>query len=420
MSTESEQSISCPECGATINVNEILAHKIRDDLKQQYESQMSAERKKNEDKAIQVEKQGRELKRQQELLQQSINDGVSKLLASEKAKLTSAIKKQLEDESSDQVKSMQAELAQKSEQLKDLNKTKAQLEKLKREKDELRESIEAESQLKLNEELKKEKARIEKTVTDKVQLKISEKENVIEQLRVQLQEAQRKAEQGSMQLQGEVQELAIEEWLSTSFPFDTITEVKKGARGADCVQIVNTATRENCGSIYYESKRTKDFQPSWIEKFKADLRSKGANIGVIVTEAMPKGMERLGLRDGIWVCSFDEFKGLCVVLRESIVKISDAVASQENKGEKMILLYDYLTSIQFKSQIEAIVEGFTQMHNDLSTERRVMESAWKKREKQIDKVLLNTNHMYSSIRGIAGSAVAAIPQLELTALEHLE
>ena len=216
-----------------------------------------------------------------------------------------------------------------------------------------------------------------------------------------------------MQTQGEVQELAIEDWLTDKFPLDVIQEIKKGERGADCLQIVHTRTHQNCGTIYYESKRSKSFQPGWVEKFKSDIREKNADIGVLVTEVMPPDMERLGLMEGVWICSYDEFKGLCTVLRESIIQLSTAIVTQENKGDKMGMLYDFLTSNEFKLQIEAIVEGFTQMKTDLESEQRSMRSIWKKREKQIDKVLLNTTDMYGSIRGIAGNAVQAIPLLEL-------
>ncbi|MBW2263648.1 MAG: DUF2130 domain-containing protein, partial [Deltaproteobacteria bacterium] len=259
----------------------------------------------------------------------------------------------------------------------------------------------------------REKKSIRKTLEENVQLKVMEKEHVIEQLKSQLQEAQRKAEQGSMQVQGEVQELAIQEWLESRFPLDTIEEIKKGQRGADCLQVVNTRSRTSCGTIYYESKRTKAFQPAWIEKFKNDIRERGADIGVLVTEAMPADMDRMGLREGVWICSFEDFKGLSAVLRDSIVRMSTAIAAQENKGDKMGMLYDYLTSNEFRLQIEAIVEGFTQMQSDLEAEKRAMHSIWKKREKQIEKVLISTNHMYSSVRGIAGSAVQSVPLLEL-------
>jgi hypothetical protein len=234
----------------------------------------------------------------------------------------------------------------------------------------------------------------------------------------QLKEALKKAEQGSMQLQGEAQELAIEEWLATEFPLDSIDEIKKGVKGADCLQIVNTHSRQNCGSIYYESKRTKAFGGAWIEKFKDDIREKDANIGVLVTETMPTGMEQMGLVDGVWVCTFTEFKGLSHVLRESLISISRAVATQENRGDKMEMLYDFLTSNEFRHQIGGIVEGFTQMQSDLDSEKRSMQSIWKKREKQIQKVLQNTTNMYGSVKGIAGTAIQSVPQLELPAPEE--
>ncbi|HSH64587.1 MAG TPA: DUF2130 domain-containing protein, partial [Bacteroidia bacterium] len=313
----------------------------------------------------------------------------------------------------EQMALIQKELSEKSEQIKELNKTKGEIEKLKREKDELKEAIEAEAQKALNQKLSEEKDRIRKSEQEKNELVVKELQKQLEDQRKLTEEMKRKQEQGSMQLQGEVQELAIEEWLKVNFPFDTLTEIKKGARGGDCLQIINTQTYQNCGCIYYESKRTKDFQPSWIEKFKADMRVKNATFGVLVTEALPKGVERLSQKDGIWICTYEEFKALCFVLRESVILISQAGVVQENKGEKMSLLYDFLTGNEFRMQVEAIVEGFTQMQSDLDMERRAMEGIWKKREKQIQKVLLNTTYMYSAIRGIAGNAVGSIQALEL-------
>jgi hypothetical protein len=284
---------------------------------------------------------------------------------------------------------------------------------LKREKDELKSIAEAEAQKRLSEILAQEREKIKKSEEDKNELRIKELMMQLEKQKELTEEMRRKQEQGSMQLQGEVQELAIEEWLMSKFPLDTIDEIKKGARGGDCIQIVNTHSRQNCGKIYYESKRTKDFQPSWIEKFKADMREKGADIGVLVTEAMPSGLERMGMYDGIWICTFDEFKGLSGVLRESMIQLSLAVASQENRGDKMHLLYDYLTSNTFRMQVEAIVEGFSSMKNALESEKRSMQRIWKEREKQIDKVITNTIDMHASIRGIAGSAIQPVQALEL-------
>ena len=310
---------------------------------------------------------------------------------------------------------MRDELAEKSEKVKELNKARADIERMKREADELRQRVELETEQRVTERLNNERERIRKEEEGRSSLQLAEREKIIDQLKDQLSEAQRKAEQGSSQLQGEVMELAIEDWLAQEFPLDTIEEIKKGVQGADCVQIVNSRQHQNCGTIYYESKRAKNFSPAWIEKFKADIRDRNADIGVLVTAAMPPGMARMGLKDGIWICSFEEFKGLSAVLRQSLVTLHDAVAAEDNKGDKMVMLYGFLTSNEFRMQIEAIVEGFTQMKTELDSEKRAMQSIWKKREKQIDKVLLNTNHMYSSIRGIAGSAIQAVPQFELPA-----
>ena len=407
------KKIECPNCGYEIDVNEILYHQLDEELKKKYNDELAKERKNYEGKERQLEALRDKFEKEKSELDSIVADQVKAELKNEKAKLELSIKKKLEDEQADQIKELQNELDDKSEKVKELNKSKSEIERLKREKDELRDKIELESEKKLNEELKKEREIIRKAEEAKATMKLSERELVINQLKEQLQEAQKKAEQGSMQIQGEAQELVIEEWLTSHFPLDTVEEIKKGAQGADCLQIVNTRTTHNCGSIYYESKRTKSFQPAWIEKFKSDIREKNANIGVLVTEVMPSDMDRMGLRDGIWVCTFDEFKALCTVLRESIIQVSRVISTQENKGDKMGMLYDFLTSNEFRLQIEAIVEGFTQMQSDLESEKRSMNGIWKKREKQIQKVIINTTHMYSSIKGIAGSAIQSVPLLEL-------
>ncbi len=366
-------SIACPNCGQEIDVNELLYAKLDERLKKEYGERLRAE----------------------------------------KQKLARKLREDAQEEQSERIRALQEEIEEKSGRLKEFNRALSEIERLKREKDGMREALEAENERKLSEALAREKEGIRRTLEESIQLKVLEKDHLIEQLRVQLQDAQRKAEQGSMQVQGEVQELAIQDWLESAFPLDAIEEIKKGQRGADCLQHVNTRSRQGCGTIYYESKRTKAFQPAWIEKFKGDMRDRGADIGVLVTEAMPGDMDRMGLREGVWVCSFEEFKGLSAVLRDSIVRTSSAIAAQENKGDKMGMLYDYLTSNEFRLQVEAIVEGFTQMQGDLDAEKRAMHSIWKKREKQIQKVLLSTNHMYSTVRGIAGSAVQSVPLLEL-------
>ncbi len=412
--------IECPNCGHKIDVNDLLYHQVDDELKKKYSAKLTEEKNKYQSKLDSLNEEREKLEGEKKKHDEAVTDAIKAGLKEEKKRLQIEIRALMEEEQSERIRALREELDQKSGQLKEYNKAKSEIERLKREKSELKDSIEAESEKKLSEIIGEEKEKIRKNEEQRSQLKLSEKEKVIEQLNEQLKEAQRKAEQGSTQLQGEVQELAIEEWLSSNFPLDTIEEIKKGARGADCMQIVNTRTRQNCGTIYYESKRTKGFQPGWIEKFKNDIREKSADIGVLVTESMPADMERMGLKDGIWVCTFEEFKSLCVILRDSVVRLSNAVAIQENKGDKMGMLYDYLTGNEFRLQVEAIVEGFTQMHTDLESEKRAMNSIWKKREKQIEKVLLNTTYMYSSVKGIAGNAIQPVPLLEFPAGEEAD
>lgn len=403
---ERKVRISCPKCGHDIDVDDILYHQLNEQVNKKYQNKLADLKK-------QFENREAELAKKENSLQLTIDQKVKENSARKELEIRSLLKKELEKETEQQIKAIQNELNEKNEKLRELNSAKSEIEKLKREKASLREEIEFESQKKINEIIKAEREIISKNEAEKSELKILEREKLIELLKNQLSEARRKAEQGSMQLQGEVQEIGIEEWLRTNFPLDTIEEIKKGERGADCVHIINTYTAQNCGKIYYESKRAKNFQPAWIEKFKNDMRELNANIGVLVTEVLPKDVDRMTLINGVWVCSYQEFKGLCFVLRENIVQISNAIQSQENKGEKMVMLYDFLTSNEFRLQVEAIVEGFTQMQIDLEAEKRSIQGHWKKREKQIEKVLLNTNYMYSSIKGIAGSSIQPIKHLEL-------
>lgn len=410
---KSSNQINCPNCTAVIDVQDILSHQLEDEIKKKYQAQISSERKKFEkgEEELKLAKLAFEEKKKQE--NELFQDRLANQLKSEKKLIEEKLKSKLKEEQSEQFEALQKELNEKSEKVKELNRSRAEIEKLKREKGELKEAAEAEAQRKLNQTLVSEKEKIRRSEEERNELRFKEMQKQLEDQKKLTEEMKRKQEQGSMQMQGEVQELAIEEWLASKFPLDTIEEIKKGARGGDCLQFVNTRSTQNCGTIYYESKRTKDFQPSWIEKFKADIRDRGANIGVLVTEVMPSNMDRMGLKDGIWICNYEEFKGLCTVLRQSIIQLNSAVSTQENKGDKMDMLYNFLTGNTFRMQVEAIVEGFTQMKSDLDSEKRSMQRIWKQRDKQIEKVITNTIDMYGSIKGIAGNAIQSVKALEL-------
>lgn len=411
--SDNTNRIECPNCGFGIDVNNILSQQVESRLKKQFGEQRAKEKKQLQSQLDELKQQQLALEKTKQRQRDEIEHAIVEGLREREASLVEKLSSKIRSEQSETLDSLNKELGEKSEQLKDLHRTRTEMEKLKREKEQLRDEIQAESEQRLNNVLAEEREKFSKSLEQKSRMQMAERDKVISDLSQQLRDAQRKAEQGSMQLQGEVQELAIEEWLKNQFPLDTIEEIKKGARGADCLQIVHTRLRQNCGTIYYESKRSKSFQPSWIEKFKQDIREKGADIGVLVTQVMPTDMERLGLKEGVWICTFDEFRGLSLALRDAAIRMSDAVSAQENKGDKMGMLYDFLTGNEFRQQVEAIVEGFTQMQTDLESEKRSMQSIWKKREKQIEKVLLNTNHMYGSIKGIAGNAIQSVPLLDL-------
>ena len=387
-----KNTIICPSCNEEIDVQDVLSHKLEAKFKKDYKL-------KNE-----------ELESKEADLNKEIDRRLQLSLAESKQELSKQALADVEDILSKKDK----ELTEQSEKIKKLNSTEAELEKLKRKFNEVDSNTELEIQKRLSEELNKVKNREE----SKYELKEKELQKKLDDYKAQVKSMQQKIEQGSVQLQGEVQELAIEEWLETNFKYDEISEVKKGARGADCLQVVNNDSFVKCGTIYYESKRAKDFKKEWIEKFKDDMRIKGADIGVLVTSVYPKGMDRLGMVNGVWVCSFDEFKSLSKILRISLIDLNSAVIIHEGKESKMSTLYDYLTSSEFKMEIEGIVDGFTQMRLDLEKERNAFGRIWKQREKQLQKVTQNTISMYGSIKGIAGKEIESIENLELPYTEE--
>ena len=260
-----------------------------------------------------------------------------------------------------------------------------------------------EQRAELVEQIRKQEAEKNSIKDTEHQLRLKELEKQLDDQKKLAEEMKRKAEQGSMQLQGEVQELILEELLRSNFPFDLIEEVGKGVRGADCVQVVRNNFGQECGKIIYESKRTKDFGGDWIEKLKKDMRSMGVDVAVIVSQCYPKGMDCFGQKDGVWICSFEEVNAVAYVLRDGILRLSSAMKSQENRGDKMHMLYDYLTGSEFSEQWKAIREGFMSMKLSIQRERDAMERLWKAREKQLEKVLLNATHIRGSIEGIAGN-----------------
>ncbi len=405
-------TIICPNCAHQFEPTDAIAQSIEKDLR----SKMEAEWRKRMD-GLNAEKQ--QLEQQQKALEQRAEQQEEELkrrLDSEKKiieeTLSQQLKKNIAEEYDGQLKRFQQLLGEKDEKIK--KGQQIELEAL-----QLKEKLllqEQEMELQLKRSLLEERERLQQTMKKEEEerakvrdlehlMKIKELEKQLEDQKMLADEMKRKAEQGSMQLQGEVQELMLEDMLRHAFPFDVVSEVGKGIRGADSILTVRNSFGQECGNIIFESKRTKDFSNEWIEKTKADMRSLSADMAVIVTQAMPKGMDTFGEKDGVWICTFSEAKALTAVLRDMVIKVFNALKSNENKGDKMHLLYDYLTGKEFSEQWKAMREGFVSMRMSIIKEREQMEKLWKVREKQLDKVLLSATHIKGSIEGISGTDV---------------
>ncbi|GAA8786671.1 DUF2130 domain-containing protein [Helicobacter pylori] len=424
MQENQTHSFKCPNCQVVIDVNEALYKQIELENQSRFLAQQKEFEKEVKEKRAQYQSHFKMLEQKEEALKEQEKEQKAKFddavkqasalaLQDERAKIIEEARKNAFLEQQKGLELLQKELDEKSKQVQELHQKEAEIERLKRENNETESRLKAENEKKLNEKLDLERERMEKALHEKNELKFKQQEEQLEMLRNELKNAQRKAELSSQQFQGEVQELAIEEFLRQKFPLDCIEEIKKGQRGGDCIQVVHTREFQNCGKIYYESKRTKEFQKAWVEKLKNDMREIGADVGVIVSEALPKEMERMGLFEGVWVCSFEEFKGLSAVLREGVIQVSLAKKSQENKGDKVNLLYHYLTSSEFSMQVSAIIEGFEQLRAELESEKRAMARIWKSREKQMEKVFEGTINMYGSIKGIMGNVIGQVKALEL-------
>ena len=422
--------IKCPHCAGSVSVEDVLTADAEQKIKQQYEKQLqqnlqllTSEKKKLEDEQRKFEEKKRN---ENELFQQKLQQEKARLegeMQQQKAKLQTELKEQLRRSIGADYENELALLKQKEvendKRLKEAREKELTFMKKEQELKNKEQELELVLQRKLMEErnnltlqIRQEELERNSLKEHEHNLKVRELEKQLEDQRKLAEEMKRKAEQGSMQLQGEVQELMLEELLRAHFPYDSIGEVGKGVEGADCMQTVRNNIGVECGKIIFESKRTKTFNNGWIEKLKTDMRNKGADVAILVTQNYPKEMSCFGERDGVWICSFKEVTALTTALRHTIIRIAETTKAEENKGEKMQMLYSYLTGTEFRQQMETIVEGFLTMKNNISKERIQMEKMWKEREKSLEKVLLSTAGMYGSVKGIAGASIGNIPLLE--------
>lgn len=394
--------IKCPKCGQQFPMEEAVSEEYKKELREQmqlYKKQKDSELAKREAEyeALAAKKEiefSQKLQQEKIQLQQTLETSLRKTIVTDFENKVQLLEQNNKDNEEKLKLSRQKELEflQKEQALKNRE---AELEIS------VQKTLQQERS-KLSEELRKLEEQKSAAKETDYQMRLKELEKQLDDQKKLAEEMRRKAEQGSMQLQGEVQELALEAMLHSAFPFDVISEVGKGVKGADCIQTVRNNFGQECGRIIYESKRTNNFSTDWIEKLRTDMRSTGADVAVIVTQAMPKDMDGFGEKNGVWICSFAEAKAMIAILRDGIIKIFQAAKNQQNRGDKMHLLYDYLTSNEFAEQWKAVREGFMSMRISIQKERDAMEKMWKAREKQLEKVLLNAAHIRGSIDGIAG------------------
>lgn len=401
--------ITCPECGSQFSPEAALEGHLRAHLDKEYAEKLALSTKAIEERV--TVKASSDFQARMEVLEKELAQKGAKVLELEKKSLEIAQKeKDLRD------REEAAELDLKKKLLIREVEIRKEADRVAHEKAVL-EFEEKEAELRRQQdsiELRMKRAAMEEVekVREEGLLKIAEVQKKLDDQKRLAEEMNRKGGQGSMQLQGEVQELAIEEFLTSTFVKDEVEEISKGIRGGDCIHIVKDNFGNECGRILYESKRTKAFSRDWIGKLKDDMRLKQASLGVIVTEAMPAELTRFGQLDGVWICSFTEFKSICFLFRYAMIKIGEVSASQQNRTSKMQILYDYLTGNDFRQKIEAICESFDEMNGDLQKDKRQAMASFAKREKQILKVMENTAALYGDVRGIAGGAVQVIEALE--------
>jgi hypothetical protein len=388
-----DQSISCPSCGKKIPLTRALRAEIESSVKEQY--------------AETLEQRERELRTQfDKQLQMDLECARREAIRSIERKSTlvvSALKEQLHDQAKELEQARAVELA---------------MRKRERELERRQQDLELTVERKLDEERTRLVTEAQKRVTDEHRLKDAEKERQLFDMRRQIEDLRRKAEQGSQQLQGEAGEDQLEAMLRASFPGDVVDPVAQGVRGADIHQVVLDLRGARAGSILWECKNAKNWSDGWIEKLKLDQRALRAEIAVLVTTTLPKGCRRFVLIGDVLVTDFTCAAPVAGLLRSNLLQIAQARSAALNKGEKLELLHRYLSGVEFRQRVEAIVEAFERMREDLDQERRAAERQWARRTKQIESVTFNVSGMYGDLQGLVPS-LPSISRLELPAAADL-
>ena len=459
-----DQSIDCPKCGTSIQLTEALTSQVKESVRSEFEARekakvesleadhkeelavvkkdvaASAKKQATEEvsteladlkeqiqertnqlnesrkKELDLRKRERKLEDKEKTLElnvESLEADYKEKLAAVKKNAAASAKKQATEEVSTELADLKEQVQERTKLLDESRKKELGLLKKQRQLEDKEKALELDVARKLSEQREEIEEVVGKRLQGEHHLKDLEKDKQLTDTKRQVAELKRRLEQGSQQTQGEVVEIELEQALTTAFPFDQIEPVPKGIRGADVLQRVHTKAGHCCGAIVWESKNTKNWSDAWLGKLRDDQRKVKAEVAVIVSAVLPKTVNLMGMIDGVWVVDFSIAIALATSLRESICQVADARLATVGKNEKMEVMYTYLSGTEFRQRVEGMVESFISMRNDLDRERRAMERAWAKREKQIQSVVGSVAGMYGDMQGIIGTSLPKIERLEL-------
>jgi hypothetical protein len=417
----SDPTISCPKCGTEIKLNESLAGPLIEATKREFEGKLAERDAAIEQREIDVKRQQSEVNSAKEAIDEQISAKVSearKDIAIEEGKKAKALIGGDLEAKNKEILALQEVATAREEKLVAAQREQAELLRKQRELDDAKRELEITVEKRVSDSLQEVRAKAKLEAEDSLRLKVSEKEEQISSMQRQIEELRRKAEQGSQQLQGEVLELQLETTLAARFPMDIHEPVAKGEFGGDLLHRVVGPVGQACGSILWETKRTKNWSDGWLVKLRSDQRTAKAELAILISDALPKGVESFDFVDGVWVAHPRYVIPIAVALRQSLIEIFSTRMARVGQETKMEQVYSYLTGSNFRHRIEAIVERFTEMQDDLNRERKATMRLWAKRQTQIQSVVDTTVGMYGDLQGIAGRAMQEIPALEMPLLEN--
>ena len=414
-----EPTISCPSCKTEIKLTESLAAPLLESIRREYEKRLTQKDIDIARREAGIREREDAIVKAREHLDEQVDEKVrserGRIAAEEAKKAKVALQNDL-DLQAKEINDLQEVLRQRDVKLAEAQKAQADLLRKQRELDDAKRELDLTVEKRVHEGLAAIREQAKKEAEEGLKLKVFEKEQTIASMQKQIEELMRKADQGSQQLQGEVQELELESLLTVKFPLDMISPVPKGEHGGDALHHVVGLSGQPCGTILWETKRTKNWSDSWLSKLRDDQRISKAEIAVIVSHALPKGIETFELVEGVWVTHPRAIIPVAIALRHLLIEVNCARQASEGRQTKTEMIYQYLTGPRFRHRVEAIVESFSSMQEDLNKEKKAIIKQWAKREEQINRVMQATVGMYGDLQGIAGRTLQEIEGLELRAL----